>query len=280
MQALDRYMPAVVAGIDKYLPQVMDAIANNLAEHGPTAAGIFLKAFVNAGAWAKFLTIAFFMTKFGFFGKLGSALAGVFLKPFIEKFTASFTASIAIETAAGGRIATAMSTAGTASGKWFGKGLMLGIIAAIVMIAPTISKELSKIPLIGGLIGRYSGSVQGTGGAWGNLWDDIKGTFSPDKWWQRMNPGMMGKAAGGMIFPGQSRWVGERGPEVAKVTAGGAMITPGDRPQPISSGIVDIPDISSAVRLISNISIQVDKREIARAVDDQRAYDSARRGQG
>jgi hypothetical protein len=48
----------------------------------------------------------------------------------------------------------------------------------------------------------------------------------------------------------------------------------------MGNSIVDIPDISSAIRLISNVSVQVDKREIARAVDDQRAYDSARRGQG
>lgn len=271
MQALDQYMPAIVAGIDTYLPQVMDAIANTLATHGPTAAGIFLKAFVDAGAWAKFLTIAFFMTKFGFMSKLGAWAAGIFLKPFAERFVAGFSATMAIEGAAGGRIATAMGAAGTASGKAFGKGIMLG--ALTVIPALTYEFQMAIINSIGPLKKFYDSL--GKGGKHEHLLDP-KGLF--DNFWKTITP--RGKASGGMIFPGQTSLVGEHGPEVAKVSAGGAMITPGDRVQPRGNSIVDIPDISSAIRLISNVSVQVDKREIARAVDDQRAYDSARRGQG
>jgi hypothetical protein len=280
MDALDRYMPAVVAGINTYLPKIMDAIANTLATHGPAAAGIFLQAFVNAGAWAKFLTVAFFLTKFGFFGALGKKVAGIFIVPFVTRFTEAFAASIAIESAAGGRIGLAMSSAGSMAGKFFGKALILGIIVGIIAAAPEIGKQLGKIPIIGGFLGRYSGGAQGSGDkAWGNLWGDIKDTFNPSKWWERMNPGYRGKAAGGIIFPGQTRWVGERGPEIAHATTAGTMVTPGSRTPTLPKPIVDIPDLTGAIRLISNVSVQVDRREIARAVSDQRAYDAARRGQ-
>jgi hypothetical protein len=287
MDALDRYMPSVVAGINQYLPAVMDAIANNLATHGPAAAGIFLQAFVNAGAWAKFLTVAFFLTKFGFFGALGKRVAGIFITPFITAFTEAFVASLAIETAAGGRIAVAMSTAGSVSGRYLGKGLAIGAVAGFIAIFPSLyDAAMSKLGQT-----THGSSWKGVSQTWWDLWQKMGGLgskgatggifgalgdmFNPKSWFDKIG----GRAAGGIIFPGQTRWVGERGPELASATTGGTMITPNSRTPQIPRSVVDIPDISSAIRLISNVTVQVDRREIARAVADQRAYDAARRGQ-
>lgn len=272
MAAFDKYMPAVLAGIDKYLPKLMDAVANALAQHGPQAAWIFLKAFVDAGAWAKFLTVAVLLTKFGVFGKLGGAVAAIFVKPFIERFTAAFVAAIAVETTAGGTISAAMATAGRKSGENFGRAFTLGILAFIPVLMYEI--EMKLINAIGPLKSLYESLGEGRGG-FGGIWDMAKGAFN--NFWKQLVPG---KAAGGMIFPGQSRWVGERGPELAQATASGTMIYPGNRAIPnIPMGSMDIPDISNAIRLITNVSVQIEKREIARAVADQKAYDSARRGQ-
>lgn len=269
MQALDKYMPAVVAGINKYLPVIMDAIANTLATHGPTAAGIFLKAFVDAGAWAKFLTVAFFLTKFGFFSALGKKTAAIFITPFVAKFTEGFALAIGVESAAGGRIAAAMTTAGTATGKWFGRAFAAAAILGLLLIAPELEKKLQEA--VGGKDTKAGKAIGLSGidvGKW--LLDRLRNNspFGPN-----------GKASGGIIFPGQSRWVGEKGPEIAHATTRGTMVTPNSRPPSIPNPIVDIPDLSSAIRLISNVSVQIDRREIARAISDQHAYDAARRGQ-
>lgn len=279
MQALDKFMPVVVDAINKYLPRVMDAIANTLASHGPTAAGIFLKAFVDAGAWAKFLTVAVFAAKFGFFGAVGRRAAAIFVVPFVEAFAAAFAAQFALQTTAGGTIAGAMSTGGQRMGTAFGKGMILGVIAAIPAI--TYEIEMAIINSMGPLKKFYDSLGEGRGGfggikdLFGGIWDDLRehSGLNPKNFTN------LGKAAGGMIFPGQSRWVGERGPEIAQSTAHGTMITPGNRAAAIKPQVIDIPDLSSAIRLISNVSVQVDRREIARAVSDQRAYDAARRGQ-
>lgn len=269
MNALDRFMPEVIAAINTYLPKVMDAIANTLATHGPQAAGIFLKAFMDAGNWAKFFTVSALMLRFGVFSKIGGLVAATFLKPFLASFTASFTAAIGVSSASGGAISNAMTAAGTASGRVFAAAFTVGVIAALVNFGPSLIEAITG---------------KDTGGWKGIIMDEIKGLgfFSPKEWWKRFDPTggfFQGKAAGGMIFPGQTRWVGENGPELANATPHGTMIYPGNRQVPSIQNPMRLPDLSKIVSFSPVISVQVERREILRAVTDQRNYEAARRGQ-
>lgn len=294
IQALDQAMPGIISTINKYLPQLMDAIADNLGQNGPKAAGIFLKAFVQADAWAKFLTIGYFAVRFGFFGKLGAWAGGIFVTPFIERFGAAFVASLGASGALGVSIQTAMASAGTSAGTAFGGGLASagGAIAAAAGSAIGSALGVAIAAAAGTAFVAHFFPAGGPGTKLqnfspGSIWDWMKKNSpivggSGGSSFGDILKGIFGrhKAAGGLLFPGQTAVVGERGPEVARVGPGGAEITPMDRAQAaIPHGIVDIPDISSAIRLITNVSVQVDKREIARANAESRAYDKARRGQ-
>jgi hypothetical protein len=261
-----------IQAINKYLPQVMDAIANTLATHAPTAAGIFLQAFFEAGAWAKLLTAVYVLSKFGVFTKLGRLFSGPFGTAFVEAFMLRF----GVATTASGAIGRAMTAAGTASGKLFAAGLVVGVVAGLVALAPTIDRALGnkETPKGQNVWDWWKRQVRGKDknnpmflGPFIDVWKDMKS-------WVTTPPG---GASGGVIPMGGQAFVGEKGPEIAQATSSGTQIKPlsGNGLQPIS----DIPNLSSSMRFEFTSIVQVDKREIARAYNAQTAFDKARRGQ-
>lgn len=84
--------------------------------------------------------------------------------------------------------------------------------------------------------------------------------------------------AGGILPYGSSGFVGEQGPELATVGPYGANITPLSRVNLKPQRLLDVPKMENAMHINLNTSVQVDRREIARAVSEERAYKKARRG--
>jgi hypothetical protein len=91
-------------------------------------------------------------------------------------------------------------------------------------------------------------------------------------------PKFLGGAAGGVIPPGGFSLVGESGPELATAGARGTSIVPLSRNGRNTLGPVDIPNLQGAMHITVYSHVNVDKREIGRAVTEQTAYDTTRRG--
>jgi hypothetical protein len=280
----DTWLATTVNAINRWLPVLMNTIATTFATHAPIAAGMFANAFVHSGAWAQFFTVAYFLKKFGFFKLLGKQVAAIFIGPFLSSFGAAFATGIGIESAAGGTIGSAMTSAGTRAGALFGGAFYTAAILSIVLIGEAARREIDKavrdkvpggkkisdtaafltenIPI--------PGAPQGAELAKG-LFDQLFG--------KKKKPKPRGGALGGVIPPGGSAYVGERGMEMARVGPRGTEIVPLNRnsrnnlPSPI-----DVPDLQGAMNITVHSSLSVDKREIARAVSDQVNYESSRRG--
>ncbi|HWI69381.1 MAG TPA: hypothetical protein VNS88_13590, partial [Nitrospiraceae bacterium] len=80
---------------------------------------------------------------------------------------------------------------------------------------------------------------------------------------------------GGMLHAGTTGIVGEAGPELAHVTRGGAMITPLGQGMP---GNIGVPSLENVLSLNLATSVQIDKREIARAYNTELARVTGQRG--
>lgn len=271
--------------IRRWLPVLMDAVATTIAQAAPHAAGLFIDAFMNSGAWARFFTILFLLKKFGIFRALGKQVGVMFVEPFIKAFLIRFTAMIGFETAAGGGIATAMATAGTAAGVIFGAAASVAIAAAILIATKEVfAKDQTWKDF---LFGKPKLTGKGLLGS-----DFFKNLFSgpsknPADQFGGLGPrgGPKHKAAGGLIPSGTLALVGEAGPELAMAgIGGGTTISPlnsggtqtGSGMQPMSIPPISVSDFVPPI----NVSVQVERREIARAVADYQQYRQARRGQG
>jgi len=271
-----------VDAIRKWLPVMMDAISNAVASLAPKAAGLFIDAFMNSGAWARFLTVVFLLGKFGVFRALGRQVAAIFIEPFMAAFVTRFASMITFEAAAGGGIGTAMAAAGTAAGTLFGLAAQAAIIAAILIAAKEIlAKDQTWHDFLFG-----KPKLTG-GGLLGLLNKQSKDPKVPAP--RTTNPQLRGpqvrtKAAGGLIPSGTLALVGEAGPELAMAGVGGTTISPlsasgtqtGSGMQPMSIPPISVSDFVPPI----NVSVQVERREIARAVADYQQYRQARRGQG
>jgi hypothetical protein len=277
----------------------MDTIATGFATHAPIAAGLFASAFVHAGAWAQFFTIAFFLKKFGFFKWVGAQAATYFIKPFLSAFGTAFIGAIGGETLAGSlgtKIAAGSATAGKAAGKLFGAAFLVGLL----LLLPEITKEMDKIAERYGFninkpntkeektFGKTTGilepwiraNIPGANALYEGLLD--RGSTGP----KRRRPartggargGLLGGATGGVIPTGVMSLVGENGPEVAQASPWGTRITPlSGNSRHSLPGAIGLPDLQDAMRIHLTTSVQVDKREIGRAVDERVAYVTARR---
>jgi hypothetical protein len=136
-----------IQAINRYLPQVLDALAVAMAEAGPHAAALFWNTFWALGSWGKFFTIAFFLYKFGVLKKVGAIVGGQFALAFIGAFAPKAAAAIATGTA-GTAIATAATAAGvTAGGVFagaFAGAIALGVVGLGVIIAAKINREVEE----------------------------------------------------------------------------------------------------------------------------------------
>lgn len=284
--AFNRFFPQVLALIDKWLPVVMDHIANAFVNNAGSIAETFIIAWLNAGAWAKLLTAAAILRKFGFFGWLGKQVAGMFIKPFIAKFAAEFAASIGIETAAGSAISTAMGTAGGRMGGIFGRAFRKSWIAIVIAAAATLWPSIKK------QLGLDKAAVQNKPGARSNLFKSTQNKMSkggtlgqipvdPKSVLKTVWGWITGGQTGGVIPPGGTSLVGEAGPELATAGLRGTEIRPlssNSRHTLPSIGVPAMPDLSNMMNITVHSYVMVDKREVGRAVSNQNAYDKARRG--
>lgn len=287
MHSLEQIVWAIqhpLDAIELYLPQLMDTISNTMATHAPHAAETFLLAWVNAGAWTKFLSVLFLASKFGVFSALGKSAGKLFVVPFIEAFALRFAGAMGIEVAAGGRIATAMGTAGGAAGRIFGGAFMLAMVAYFVDKWPDIDSWLQD--KVRDTLRRAGG---GDIGPRGQLGAPSSGRYMPDieiikKFgdFLRSVEGQVkvprGGATGGVIPFGGQAIVGESGMELAKNTPWGTKITPLSGNGLASLRPADTSGIGGAMQVYVNTSVQINRREIAHAVADEVAYITARRG--
>lgn len=279
-------LPNVLRAIDYLAPIIMTHIGNAIAVTGPVAAEHFIKAFLNAGAWAKFFVVGYFLKKFGFFGFLGRQIGEKFVGPFIKAFTRSFIAMISTEMAAEGAISSQMSRAGTFLGGKFGLAFKIAAVPLLIAAGVEFNKWLQKQQWFKDFINMVNKHTAGHQGGsslktllTGHIWDYPKG------FWQALKGfadalGQAGSqlaprthALGGTIAPGSMGIVGEAGPELAFASGAGTQI----RPLPGMNPITSMPHISGAFELTVHSSVVVDRREIARAVSTERAYVKARR---
>jgi hypothetical protein len=280
--AFNRFFPKVLALIDQWLPVVMDHISSAFVNNAGSVAETFIVAWLNAGAWAKLLTAAAILRKFGFFGWIGKQVAGMFVKPFIAKFAAEFAASIGVETAAGSAISTSMGRAGGRLGGVFGRAFRFAWIAIVIAAAAALWPSIKK------QLGLDKAAVQNKPGARSKLFQNTQNKMShggtlgqipvdPKKIWNWITGGQ----TGGVIPPGGMSFVGEAGPELAIAGPRGTQIRPlssNSRHTLPSVGIPALPDLSDMMNITVHSYVMVDKREVGRAVNNQNAYDRARRG--
>jgi hypothetical protein len=228
----------------------------------------------------------------------------MFVEPFIAKFASSFLASIGIEFAGGSAISGAMSGAGGRMGRAFGIGFRVAALASVVYFGIQIQDWLKKQPWYQKLTGTGKGSIDKKVGGhghvsgflhsfpFGNALDAAKSAFSatkdmynllagsiPDPTKPRLNS--LGGQFGGVIPPGGRSLVGEAGPELAIAGPRGTQIRPltsNSRHTLPSMGVPALPDLSDMLNITVHSYVMVDKREVGRAVNNQNAYDRARRG--
>jgi hypothetical protein len=301
-QAFNRFFPQVLNLLDQWLPVIMNHIASAFVNNAGRIASTFISAWVNAGAWAKLLTAAVILRKFGFFGWLGRRVGTMFVEPFIAKFASAFLASIGIELGAGSAIEGAMKTAGGTMGKAFGLAFRIAAFASMIYAVTIFQGWLKKQPWYQKLTGTGKGSIDkkvGGGGQvsnflhsfpfgnaldavksfWGattNLFNVITGSVKDPT---KFNP--PGGQFGGVIGPGGMSIVGEAGPELAIAGVRGTEIRPlssNSRHTLPSIGIPSLPDLSDKLHFTIHNYMVVDSREVARSVANYSAYEAARRG--
>lgn len=258
--------------IEKYLPRLMDTIADTFAREGPHAAELFLTGFINAGSWTKFLTITYLLYKFKVFSSLGKMAGTMFVAPFVRQFMISFTAALFGASAEEGAIGAAMKNFGGKSGAIFGRAFALGLIAAIASLAPEIANAVLHAldPSNAGKITWKTGLQQL------NPLDNVVPFLKRNLDALFGNPlkPFGGRATGGQIGLGQSSWVGEAGPEIATATPYGTQVTP------LGSGATpgDTPDLRGALHIILHSHVYMNRREVATAYNEEKAFNDARRG--
>jgi hypothetical protein len=293
-----------VEAVNKWLPRVMDAIATTMATHAPAMAGVFIQAFLNSGSWAQLLTVAWFLKKFGFFSAVGEQVGAIFVKPFLKAFIERFAVGTIISSAAEGGAANtiggAMSKSGGAAGAAFGRTFRVAALAAMLYAGYQFNQWLTKQDWYKRTIQQadekaHGGGKVGTflkGATPGNPLQTLKSIWSATKdmsdvvgqAMQHLAPDPTklrprGGATGGVIPPGGQSIVGEAGPEMAIAAPRGTQIVPLSRnSRHTLPGQIDVPNLSDAMRVTVYSYISVDRREIARAVSQQAAYDASRRG--
>jgi len=284
-----------VEAIRKWLPIVMDAVATTMATHAPDAAMLFLDAFIHSGAWAQFLTVAFFAKKFGFFKSLGKSIGKTFVDPFTEAFMKQFALKLGIEAGAEGAIGRAAASAGATAGTLFGVAFGLG---AAALIGYYIGKALVKISgskawndVLEAIhaptrAGKAPGADKIIQSAANPKLPDTRGIPSnpqassrrAERRTRHRNRRLGGGALGGVVPPSGQAIVGEQGPELATHSPRGTRIIPLHQNSRQYLQPIDIPNLQQAMRITVNTSVQINRREIARAVADEAAYNKARRG--
>lgn len=276
------WMATFIVALDQWLPVVMNHIATAFVMNAPVAASLFVHTFREAGAWAQLLTVAYFLKKFGFFKWLGAAVASIFIGPFLSAFGGAFATGIGVEAGAGGTIGRAAASAGTRAGALFGGAFYLAAILSVALIGEAARREIDKAirdKLPGGrqlsdaaafLTKNLPGPQREGAAAVKGLFDQL---FPPKK---KKTPG---GALGGIIAPGGVSIVGETGPELAAAGARGTSITPLSRNSRHTLPTqLDIPNLENALHITVYSKVNIDKREIGRAVTEQAAYDATRRG--
>jgi len=273
--------------IEKYVPQMLDTVSNALVSAAPGVAEAFLTAFWGAGIWTKLITAVFLAGKFGLLGAVWKNTAGLAASGFADGFKSEMMKTKQIDK---------FKSAGTTVGNKFGVAFGL---AAVVGIGLSLSEGLNEIDK------QLAGKDTFLGKAWQqaksmfpglreNIWltqqlnDLIGGEDENDPRKKLKKPKKTGGiqptaqpsprrggAGGGIIPLGGSAWVGEQGPEVAENTPWGTKISPlaGNGLQPAS-----IPNMSGALNIYLTTSVQVNRREIARAYSEEQSYLTARRG--
>jgi hypothetical protein len=278
-------LPNILRAIDTIAPIIMNHLATAIVVTAPVAADHFARAFLNAGAWAKFFVVAYFLRKFGFFRLLGSLVADKFVGPFVKKFIESFTAALGFEVAEG-QLATKFGAAGTAMGGRFGLAFKIAAVPLLIAAGIEFNKWLQNQQWFKDFINMVNKHTAGHQGGsslktllTGHIWNYPKGFWEALKGFANAL-GQAGSALaprthaiGGTIPPGGMGIVGEAGPELAFAHNGATQITPLRGMNPITS----MPHIAGDFSVTVNSQIMVDRREIARAVATERAYVRARR---
>jgi hypothetical protein len=248
--------------IEKYVPKAMDAIVVALVTHAPKAAELFLTTFFNAGIWTQLITAAFLAKKFGLLGKVWENTAGLAVDAFAAGFATKMGDPKKMEK---------FSTAGNKAGKAFGAGFVIGAAIGLGLIVDTIIGEVLKKLGVDTLPGQKTHNpIQGT---LGYLKDQVEKLNNPRALFPRI-----GGATGGLIPQGGAAWVGESGPEIATANPWGTQITPLSRNGLESLRPAELPNMSGALNIYLTTSVQVNRREIARAYSEETSYITARRG--
>jgi hypothetical protein len=262
---VDVLMKALMRGIDRWMPAIMDAIARAFVTHAPHVASSFLGAFFAASAWAKFLTVTFLLGRFGAFKALGGAVGTKFAGPFVRNFLIAAFPRLTAAFAAEGALGIAFASWGTTAGKVFSAAFARAFLPVAIALG---LYEAGK-------------SIPGTVGS-------IKhgGESALESFKKRVQRGLgkagVGKQAGGTIPWGTQSIVGESGPELATAGVSGLHISPMSVPsgraapiQPMSVNAMSVSDFMPPV----HVHVNVERREIAKAVADFNDYRRARRGE-
>jgi hypothetical protein len=250
-EAFNKWMPVVLAAIDQWLPKIMDHVSNSFAAAAPTMAWTFVKAWWNAGAWAKLFTVALLLRRFGVFSKVGGIIGDRIALAIATRLTAAFAAegAIGVAVAAGAEAITAA-------------------LAAIAPIAIPVILTVTAVGALAWLLGKVGHHNYNPHQSLKREAQHSLQEGGPRPLFTRKVPH---HAGGGVIGMGGLGVVGEAGPEIAMAGPRGTAIIP------LSGMSANVPDISRAMNFTIYTSVQIDKREVARAVSQQAAYDKARR---
>lgn len=269
MKHPEDWAAAAINAINKWLPPVMDAIATQIGTHGPTAAWKFLDAFIHANAWVHFFGILYLTKKLGVFKALGKALGAMFLTPFIEAFIPGFLATfgISVET---GSIAATMTAAGTTAGGAFGLAFQIAMIAALTFGVYKFYKWLKSETEKQKKLRAHLDKTRKEKGV-----TPYRASRGGPTYTRQTHGG----ATGGVLPFGLSSLVGENGPEIASAGPRGTKIIPlrGNSRHTLP-GAMDVPSLENAINLHVMTSVQIDKREIARAYNTELARVTGSRG--
>jgi hypothetical protein len=260
---VDVLMGALVRGINRWMPAVTDAFANAMVSHAPHIAWAFLNAFFNANAWAKFFVLGYLGVKFGglLFGSLGGKAGTKFAGPFVRNFIIAASPRIGAALVAEGALATAFASMGARAGLLFARAFWpIALTIGVWEVGHTKAAKKASHWFLSKIIPSIP---------------DIKRPFS-------------GNQAGGTIPWGSQSIVGESGMELATASTSGLQISPMSTPsgrtprshgtsalQPMSVNAMSVSDFMPPV----HVHVNVERREIAKAVADFNDYRRARRGE-
>lgn len=230
----------LAAGIERYVPQMINALANGMVTGAPKVAGAFLRGFTSMGPWGQALTVAFLLKKFGAFGPAGRLIGRLFGSTIGRTAAPLAATGTARGIGKSGKFRTAGLSAGRLFGAAFGPAAIAlfapEIIAAARGISQRLGTESKDVTLLDGTVVDAMGQYKSTkrlkdGDSFGE--GDLRtlaammrrdGKSEAEIAAQmndyRRRGSYRGRATGGTVRAGETTLLGENGPEVGVLPAG------------------------------------------------------------